>query len=80
MPAQNSKGTILLFHGHASSKSYIVREADYFHELGFNTLAMDVRSHGNSQGNVCTVGFKETEGIKLAYDWVMKKSQIPFSF
>jgi uncharacterized protein len=75
VPAKNPKGTVVLFHGHASSKSSIVWEADYFHELGFNTFAVDARSHGNSQGNVCTVGFKETEGIKLAYDWVRAKGE-----
>lgn len=75
VPAKNSKGTIALFHGHASSKSQVVREADYFHELGFNTFALDARSHGNSQGNVCTVGFTETEGIKLVYDWVRAKGE-----
>jgi uncharacterized protein len=75
VPTQNPKGTILLFHGHASTKSHVVREADYFHQLGFNTFALDARSHGNSQGNVCTVGFSETEGIKLAYDWARAKGE-----
>lgn len=75
VPVKNPKGTIALFHGHASSKSQVVREADYFHELGFNTFALDARSHGNSQGNVCTVGFTETEGIKLVYDWVRAKGE-----
>jgi uncharacterized protein len=75
VPTLNPKGTILLFHGHGSSKSQVVREADYFHDLGFNTLALDARSHGNSQGNVCTIGYKETEGIKLAYDWARAKGE-----
>jgi uncharacterized protein len=72
---KNPKGTVALFHGHASSKSQVVREADYFHELGFNTFALDARSHGNSAGNVCTVGYSETEGIKLAYDWIRTKGE-----
>ena len=75
VPVQNPKGTVALFHGHASSKSQVVREADYFHQLGFNTFALDVRSHGNSQGNVCTVGYSESEGIKLVYDWIRKKGE-----
>jgi uncharacterized protein len=75
VPAKNPKGTVALFHGHASSKSQVVREADFFHELGFNTFALDARSHGNSQGNVCTVGYSETEGIKLAYNWIRAKGE-----
>lgn len=75
VPVKAAKGTILLFHGHASSKSQVVREADYFNELGFNTLALDARSHGNSQGNVCTVGYQETEGVRLAYDWARNKGE-----
>jgi uncharacterized protein len=75
VPISGSKGTILLFHGHGGAKSQMLCEAEYFNSLGYNTLSLDARSHGNSEGNVCTVGYKETEGVKLAYDFVKSKGE-----
>ncbi len=64
------KGTVLLFHGHASNKAMIRDEQAFFRSLGFNTLAVDFRAHGNSEGNVCTVGYREAGDVKAAYDFV----------
>ncbi len=73
--APNAKGTIILLHGHNSNKSGVVSEADYFYTLGYNTFLLDVRSHGNSQGNVCTVGYTESDNIKVAADWVAAQGE-----
>ena len=75
VPVKDAKGTILLHHGHAGTKSGIVKEANYFNELGYNTFALDARSHGNSQGNVCTIGYEEAEDVKLSYDFVKSKGE-----
>lgn len=72
IPAENAKGTVILCHGHASNKSKILCETEYFHELGYNTLSFDFRAHGNSEGNICTIGFRETNDLKAAYDFVEK--------
>ena len=66
----NARGTILLFHGHGSSKSGIIKEATAFHEMGWNVLMTDFRAHGNSEGEVCTIGFSEAKDVKAAYDYV----------
>jgi uncharacterized protein len=75
VPVKNAKGTILLFHGHGGAKSQMLCEAEYFNSIGFNTLLLDARSQGNSEGNICTVGYKETEGVKLAYDYAKSKGE-----
>ncbi|MFM9911019.1 MAG: alpha/beta hydrolase [Chitinophagaceae bacterium] len=70
-----AKGTILLFHGHGSSKSKLLNEADYMFSLGFNTLLIDFRAHGGSDGEICTIGYHEAEEIKLAYDYVQSRGE-----
>jgi uncharacterized protein len=75
VPVKDSKGTILLFHGHSGAKSQMLCEAEFFNSLGYSTFSLDARSHGNSEGNVCTVGYKESEGVKLAYDFVKAKNE-----
>jgi alpha-beta hydrolase superfamily lysophospholipase len=75
IPAVQPKGTVILCHGHASNKSKIICETEYFHELGYNTLSFDFRAHGNSEGNICTIGFRETKDLKAAYDFVEKGNE-----
>lgn len=70
-----SKGTVLLFHGHGSRKSAILTESDEFKKLGYNTFLLDFRAHGNSGGNVTTIGYYEGEDVKLAYDFIKAKGE-----
>lgn len=67
---QPAKGTVILFHGYGASKSSPLPEAAYFRQLGYNTFLLDFRAHGNSEGHVCSIGYKEAEDVKLAYDYV----------
>ena len=73
--AAQPKGTVLLFHGHAANKANLREEQAYFRSLGFNTLAVDFRAHGNSQGNVCTIGYREVGDVKAAYDSVRGRGE-----
>jgi uncharacterized protein len=69
----NSRGTVALFHGHGGNKGDVLGEAKEFRKLGYNTLLMDFRAHGRSQGNTCTVGYAETEDVALVYDYLKKR-------
>jgi esterase/lipase len=66
----NAKGTVVMFHGHGSSKSGMIKEATAFHEMGWNVLMTDFRAHGNSDGAICTIGYDESKDVKAAYDFV----------
>lgn len=78
VPVPNAKGMVLLLHGHGSNKSRVVPEMEQLNQMGFSTLAMDARSHGNSQGNVCTIGYLEAEVAKLGFDFLKQKNnQLP---
>lgn len=65
-----AKGTVILFHGLTISKSKVLAEADEFRYLGYNVMLVDFRAHGNSGGYTTTIGVRETEEVKLAYDYV----------
>lgn len=69
--ADSALGTVALFHGHGGKKSSLLPEADFFRKLGYNTLLLDFRAHGGSQGNTCTIGYKEAEDVKLVYDHIV---------
>lgn len=68
--AAAAKGTVILFHGHLSKKSSVASEAAGFRQMGYNTLLVDLRAHGGSGGNTCTIGYDESEDVKLAYEYI----------
>ncbi|MFM6924986.1 MAG: alpha/beta hydrolase, partial [Ferruginibacter sp.] len=70
-----NKGTVILFHGHGGNKSGVIQEAGSFHKMGYNTLLVDFRAHGSSEGNTCTIGFDESEDVKLAFDYIKNKRE-----
>ena len=73
--ADSAKGTVCLFHGHGSSKSAIFNESVQFRKLGYNTLLLDFRAHGSSEGNTSTIGYYEAEDVKLAYDFIKGRGE-----
>ena len=75
IPVDSALGTVCLFHGHGGNKSDIYVESAAFRKMRYNTLLLDFRAHGNSDGNVCTIGYKETEDVKLAYDYIKNKNE-----
>ena len=70
LPTPAAKGTVALFHGHGGKKSSLLKEAQVFRSLGYSALLLDFRAHGGSQGNTCSIGFKEAEDVKLAYTYL----------
>lgn len=75
VPQMSSKGTVILFHGHGGNRGSIVTEANDFYNLGYNVCMVDFRAHGDSQGNVCTIGYNESADVKAAYDFVAAKGE-----
>jgi|KBSMisStaDraftv2_1062788.scaffolds.fasta_scaffold01845_2 alpha-beta hydrolase superfamily lysophospholipase len=74
-PEGTAKGTVILFHGHGSKKSAVMVESIGFRKMGYNTLLVDFRAHGSSGGNTSTIGWYETEDVKLAYDYIKEKGE-----
>lgn len=72
-PFYNVKGTVILFPGYMASKSYILRRAEEFYKLDYRVLMVDFMGAGGSEGNICTVGYKEAQNVKDSYDFIQKK-------
>jgi alpha-beta hydrolase superfamily lysophospholipase len=70
-----SKGTVVLFHGLGNSKSSLINESNEFRYMGYDVMLVDFRGHGNSSGYTTTIGYRESEEVKLAYDWLINKGE-----
>jgi alpha-beta hydrolase superfamily lysophospholipase len=66
----NPKGTVILFHGYGGQKAKMIDKANEFIKLGYNTLLVDFMGSGKSEGNQTTIGFKEAEQVKTAFDYL----------
>lgn len=60
----NPKGTILMFHGWRSSKDLLADYADAFPE--YNIFMFDFRAHGESEGDMMTLGKQEVIDARAA--------------
>lgn len=74
-PDSAAKGTVILFHGIMANKGMLAAEAAEFRYQGYNVMLIDFRAHGNSAGNTTTIGFRESEEVKLAYDYLAGKGE-----
>ncbi len=71
----NAKGTVVLFHGISGTMSQVLDEAYEFRYWGYNVMLVELRAHGNSDGSTTTIGYREAEEVKLAYDFIRQKGE-----
>jgi len=57
------KATILLLHGIGSCKEHMLHLSRYLSEIGYSSIAIDLRAHGRSEGEYCTYGYLEKKDV-----------------
>ncbi|QIX62653.1 alpha/beta hydrolase [Hymenobacter sp. BT18] len=72
-PVPGARGTVALFHGYTSNKSAQLTEAAYFRQLGYSILLTDFAGNGGSEGNRCTVGYREAEDVRAVFQWLQRQ-------
>ena len=70
-----AKGTVIIFHGYRGNKSSMIDRSDEFLKLGYNTLLVDFMGSGGSEGNTTTIGYRESQEVKSAYEYVSSKGE-----
>jgi len=75
LEAENTKGTIILFHGFSASKSSLIEHSNEFLKLGYSTMLVDFIGSGGSLGNITTIGFKEAQTVNDCFDYLKGKGE-----
>jgi hypothetical protein len=75
IPAEQTRGTILFFHGNAGNISHRLETIDIFHRLGYTTFIFDYRGYGKSEGAPSEAGtYLDAEA---AWDYLVSREKIP---
>lgn len=74
LPTEKAKGTVALFHGYGAEKSTMLGRAYALKNMGYNILLVDFMGAGNSEGNTCTIGYKEAENVASVVDYLTSKA------
>lgn len=69
VPAERSRGLILLFHGYAASKAQLLETAHALHAERWSLVLVDFEGSGGSSGNTTTIGYREAEDVAATVEW-----------
>jgi alpha-beta hydrolase superfamily lysophospholipase len=69
IPGERSQPVVVMFHGYGSCKSDLLPEARAFQECGCETILVDFRGSGGSDGNETSLGYHESHDVTRAYDF-----------
>ena len=70
----SARATIILLHGIRSSKETFQALSQNLASLGYNSVALDLRAHGQSGGTFCTFGVKEKKDVSVLLD-ILKSTE-----
>ncbi len=68
-----AKGTIILMHGIRSGKERYLEVSKKLAENGYNAVLVDLRAHGESEGEYCTFGYYEKQDVSVLIDTLLRK-------
>ena len=66
IPAESPKGVVVFLHGYGDNKAQAVPLARALYEANYTLLALDLRAHGESDGDFTTVGMDEVRDVEAA--------------
>jgi fermentation-respiration switch protein FrsA (DUF1100 family) len=65
IPPKNG-ALVILVHGLYGNRTELLDEADFITAAGYGALLFDLRNHGESEGNVSTMGLDEVRDVEAA--------------
>jgi hypothetical protein len=68
--------TVILLHGLGGNRGAMLGEAALLVKNGYNTLLIDLRHHGESEGDLTTLGYKEVEDVYAAVDYLLRRDDV----
>lgn len=67
------RGIALHFHGYTSKKASQLNNARALRAMGYHTMLVDFRGHGDSEGLQTTIGYHEADDVRRAYEHATRR-------
>ena len=74
---QPGRATVVLVHGLGGNRSSMLPIARFLVDAGYDVLAIDLRAHGDSEGNYPSPGYLEVAEVTAAVDDAHRRSPSP---
>jgi len=75
VPSQNG-AVIIIQHGFKSNRGDVLKEAEVFARHGYGALLMDLRGHGDSEGDLITFGLLEMQDMEAGYQYLLTRPEV----
>jgi len=75
VPSEN-RAAIILVHGYKGARANVLPIAQILARHGYGLLLLDLRAHGESQGEVISFGFNETRDVNAAYLYLSNRPEV----
>jgi alpha-beta hydrolase superfamily lysophospholipase len=77
IPADRSRGTVVLLHGmDGMDASCLLPQARFLHDAGWSAFVLDMRAHGRSGGNRVGLAMEEPRDVSAALNWVESQPSV----
>lgn len=71
-PTSKTEGaTVIFVHGYSGNRGNLLSQAAMLVEQGYGALLLDLRNHGDSEGDLTTMGLLEIYDVQAALDFVL---------
>ncbi len=79
VPGNDSSHAVVLVHGLEGNKAgeHVLNTASVYSQAGYGVLMLDLRGHGESEGERTTVGYQEVRDVRGALSWLEKQGFEP---
>jgi alpha-beta hydrolase superfamily lysophospholipase len=74
--AKETKGTVLLLPGYATTKDSLLPAARIFNQLGYTCVLLDFRGTGGSAGTSTSIGFHEADDVRRAVRYILERKLV----
>lgn len=70
---KTGKGAVLLLHGYSVNRNILSRRARFLFREGYSVFMFDFQAHGQSGGEVATIGYRESFDVEAAMAWMRER-------
>ena len=74
--SEEASPTLIFVHGLGSNREELLDQAKLLYDHGYSALLLDLRNHGQSQGEFTSLGYQEVLDVEGAVDYLLSRPEV----